>query len=325
MKNWQKKLKSKLGFVGLGLTVLFITGCASTNLTLNEPDASWARKVTSHTAVNLNGAIFKDAEKSYDELLDSASEPSRIAEGANVALAGTFIAAPKGPGSIPVLDGLLVLDMLLGGASTPDHAVFHYSTLAWFPASQASSAQDAQLKFHEMRLSKLVDLLDKREVEYEIVVDKRDSRVLWKSPKHRTVISISKLDNRCNKETSCRIYLYTAPPLKKTGIAPKELTGQPFEAYVFDGHEDELENTWLWMAYKQPAKNEKAGKSVWHSRDHAELVWLSQVNPDWAVEYKPMFKPERLRHVLSGNLPGENPYPFLVHKGEIKQFVKNAK
>lgn len=108
-------------------------------------------------------------------------------------------------------------------------------------------------------------------------------------------------------------------------MAPQELTGRPFEAYVFDGHKDKWENSWLWMAYKQTAKFEEAGKSVWHSRDHSELTWLSQVNPDWAVEYKPMFKPETLRHVLAGNVPGENPYPFLVHKGEIKQFVKGAK
>lgn len=317
-----KVLRSKLSAASLGFTTLLLAGCAATNLTENETDASWARKVASHTAVNLNGATFKDAEKNYDELLDSGTAPNELA---NVALAGSFIAAPKGPGSIPVLDGLLVLDMLLGGASTPDHAVFHYSTLAWFPASQASSAQDAQLKFHEMRLSKLVALLDKHEVEYEIVADKRDNKVLWKSPKHTTVISISKLDERCNTETSCRIHLYTAPPLKEVGMAPQELTGRPFEAYVFDGHKDKWENSWLWMAYKQTAKNEEAGKSVWHSRDHSELTWLSQVNPDWAVEYTPMFKPETLRQVLGGNLPGENPYPFLVHKGEIKQFVKGAK
>lgn len=322
MKIGQKKSQSKLSLVSLGLTVLFLTGCASTNLTLSESDASWARKVTSHTAVNLNGAIFKDAEKSYDELLDSGTAPNEVA---NVALAGSFIAAPKGPGSIPVLDGLLVLDMLLGGKSTPDHAVYHHSTLAWFPVSQADSAKDAQLKFHEMRLSKLVALLDKHEVEYEIVADKRDHTVLWGSPKHATMITISKLDERCNADTSCRIHLYTAPPLKKVGMAPQELTGRPFEAYVFDGHKDKWENSWLWMAYKQTAKFEEAGKSVWISRDHSELTWLSQVNPDWAVEYKPMYKPETLRQVLGGNLPGENPYPFLVHKGEIKQFVKNAK
>lgn len=317
-----KVLRSKLSVASLGFATLLLTGCAASNLTENETDASWARKITSHTAVNLNGAIFKDAEKSYDELLDSGTAPSEVA---NVALAGSFIAAPKGPGSIPVLDGLLVLDMLLGGKSTPDHAVYQHSTLAWFPASQAVSAKDAQLKFHEMRLTKLITLLDKHGVEYKVSTDQRDRKVLWSSPKHTTMITVSKLDDRCNEKTSCRIHLYTAPPRKKIGLAPKELVGQSFEAYVFDGHEDKWENSWLWMAYTQPAKNEKAGKSIWHSRDHAELAWLSQVNPDWAVEYKPMFKPETLRHVLAGNVPGENPYPFLVHKGEIKQFVKGAK
>lgn len=103
-------------------------------------------------------------------------------------------------------------------------------------------------------------------------------------------------------------------------MAPKELTGQSFPAYFFQA--GEAAETSAMVMYLN--NNEGSNSYYGLARDFENVVWLTKFQPDWMVHYIAMPKPKTPTQLKKGPKL-TNPFPFMVHKGEVKLFAVEKK
>lgn len=319
------KHKALLRLISSFAMAVLVTGCAYKPYPVPEsdPDASWALEVSHHTRLNGGGRYFTDAQSDPMELV---GEPGKSSSGlGGAAMAGAFAMAPPSSG-IPALNGLLFLDML-GGAPEPEFSFNYYTTLAWLPVSHASTIEEARDTLHEIRTAGVKKLLKEIGAEYRVKTnDFRQMIVAGPYIRQTTFIVTNDAGPMCDH---CAILIATNVPDKKTVIAPNHLTGQPYEAYIFNGSlkpgSEGKTRSWTIMATKQYLDDPNHEGAFWFSRNYEHLTWLSQYNPEWVVEFIPAYTNQGLRNLKAGKIPSENPFPFMIHNGEVKHFVKGAK
>lgn len=305
-------LKSKtcksISLAGLVLSGLLLAGCNTAPRTASfQDDSSWAFTVSSATNINPNGRMLNDADS-----LEQLEGPADVAK---YSLNTTGFAAAHAFNST----SLMLLD-LLATPSTPDLPLFFHTTLAWFPADQAKSAEDARDQFHTMRMEAIKEKLDSVGAKYRLKSSSPRKKVIA-GPIYRfdQLIMEDGVPGLCEQ---CTIAVATALPDKKPVMAPKELTGESFLAYRFGGSKEQYFRTYTTLRWGIPNPWQEGKYIIWESRNFEHVEWLVQAYPEWAAEYVPVYKPERYRFVLSGELPNDNPFPFMAHKGQIKHFVK---
>lgn len=314
----QKTLRS-FSLLGLIMSGALATGCASTAIE-QLSDASWANRVTTGTQVNPSGRVLQDAESAEETIGKGKAQGLGLD---NLALGGAFAMAPKGAGSIPALDALLFLD-ILSDSGTPDQAFYQHNTLAWFPANQATSPADARDKYHEMRLNALKAKLDSVGAKYE-----QKGFSLMRNIVAGSMVRTDNLilnDGAKGLCDSCVIVVVTAVPESKPVMAPKELTGESFLAYRFAGSKEagsgRARRTYTEVRWKRVVDKDEKYWAIWKARDYDQLAWVTETYPAWAVEFVPKYKPEMIARINAGQWPDENPFPFVVHKGQVKHFIR---
>ena len=306
------KLSRAVLFVGVVFAALLSAGCSTPRAKLPE-DSSWAYKVSMGTQVNYAGHVIKDTVSADDA--EGTAEQTGYNQ-SPVAFSGAHALHSSG---VPGMGALMVLD-LFSTPATAEQAFFQHNTLAWFPADQASSPAEARDKFHTMRLEAIKNKLDALGADYYVKGFSLRKHIIVGGVKRTdNVIIRSGANDLCD---SCTIVVSTTPPEGKPVMAPKELTGASFLAYRFAGSKEPYSRTHTTIRLKKPMKNRDDRVWIWDSRDFDKLNWLTSTYPDWAVEFVPLLKPERYKLVESGELPNENIFPFMSHKGEIKLFLK---
>lgn len=306
--------------------ISILAGCAATPVPMPQHDetTSWALKISHHTRLNPKGRFFGDAES---DPMEHVGEAMRAKSGlGDAALAGAFAMAPKS-GGIPVLDGLLFLDML-AGTPEPVYPFNFATTIAWLPVELAASHDEARDLFHDMRVNAIKQELDEAGATYEETVTDLREYFVAGTVMRQTTLQVHNAEGKlCDR---CIILVVTNVPNKKTVQAPSYITGKPYEAYLFDGpvlNRTEDLHSWSRIAIqvRTPVENRKYRATLWPTRDTEKLAWWSKrINPVWAVEYIPQLTDRQLRDYEGGHRPSENPFPFMVHDGEIKHFVKGA-
>lgn len=310
------------------LLVLFgsLSGCAHVpSLEELQEGSSWARRVSMHSTINPGGGKIKDAQVDLSELHEGRLVPRAGLD--NVALAGGFALAPAGgPGRVGALDALLFLDMLSLGAGTPNHPMYQDAALAWMPVELASSPEEAQRVFRKVRADAVAKALDELGVVYKHRQSEWRQSLFGGAPVLGDVfIPEDGIPGVCEE---CYIRITTAMPDKKPVMSPVELTGESYLSYQFNARIDKGSRSGmtsrLVLFAKMPAGGSwaRTGMTHWIVRDFEALKWLSGVNPDWAVMYLPAYRPEWQADADSGDFPGGNPFPFMVHKGQVRFFVE---
>lgn len=300
-------------FVGVVFAALFSAGCSTTPMTTPPEDSSWAYKVSAGTQVNYTGYMIQDAVST--DVASGTAENTGYNQNPAV-FSGAHALHQSG---VPGMSALMVLD-LLSTPSTADQAYFQHNTLAWFPVDQASSPAEARDKFHAMRLDAIKGKLDELGADYYVKgFSLRKHLVAGDMSRTDNVIIQSGGGDLCD---SCVIVISTISPEKKPVMAPKELTGDSFLAYRFAGSKERHSRTYTEVRVRKPMKDREDRVWIWQSRDFDKLNWLTNLYPAWAVEFVPLLKPERYKLVENGELPNENIFPFMSHKGEIKLFIK---
>lgn len=290
-------------------------------------DSSWALKIASHTPLARQEGMIIDADR------EEVQQEEGKATGAGIgtlAIVGSGLGAKASVlGSANAMDAILALSMLGNAGATPDAHIFARSTLAWFPADQASSAADARDKFHKMRVSALTRHLDEKGIKYK-VSNISTPAILIAGPIHR-MTNISTEGYAYEGCKNCNFSVLTGIPTKQTVMAPKELLGYSYPAYKFRAATTAqgglLNRTVLSVSNDRTGEGYTTANGYeikhWTSRDLKLMAWMSSLaNPDWAVEYIPFYKPEILQSFEKGNYPPEPRYGYMVHKGEIKRFIK---
>ncbi len=304
--------------LALLLNVALLAGCAIGPDPGPAPDASWAYRVTYGTAVNrYRGGGIEDADR-VEELVGKAAGAGID----NALLAGAFAVSPKGNFSIPALDGLLFLD-ILASPKIPDYAYNRPNTMAWFPADLAVDATDARDKLHAMRVKILVDRLDEQNVEYERkdLRDPRSSRSKSKKDE-RLITNIILEDGAPGVCEKCAVVFSTNMPLPEPLMSPRELTGESFMAYRFEGSADRSYRTFTEIRQPHYMNEEKANVVYYPSREFEHVNLLTSAYPEWILEFVPRLTSQQLSLIKSGRMPSSNPFPFISHQGEIKHFIR---
>ena len=319
-----------LGLSSAILTAMITTGCASLSggkepqVQTFELDKSFAYNVSVLSDINppkTSQLHIKDIEmaKSETQNLEQASTDLL-----GVGIAGGMMAFPSSFGSSG-MNGFMAVDLLRGSVSGPPTLLMHQdTTVAWFPVDQASSAKDAMAKFHQMRVEGVMRSITER----GMVPSRGDSLDIkflpWEPAFHITVITVRGFDDMCKEGgkngRACTFTVKTRMPEAKTVIAPKEITGEQYQAYLFKP-KDKLKRAMLVMALNIKHDNKEY---YVHARDFNELRWLTKYQPDWSVHYvsAPRYlTPEQIK----AHPELINPFPFMVHKGQIKLFAVEAK
>lgn len=219
------------------------------------------------------------------------------------------------------MNGFMAVDLLLGSLSGPPTLLMHQdTTVAWFPVDQASSAKDAMDKFHEMRVEGVMRSITERGMVPSRDDDLDIQFLPWQPAFHNTVITVRNFGDMCKEggknSRACVFAITTRMPEVKTVTAPKEITGQPYQAYLFKP-KDKLKRAMLVMALNLKRENKEYYVIA---RDFNELRWLTKYQPDWSVHY--VSAPKYLTsEQIKAHPELINPFPFMVHKGEIKLFA----
>lgn len=316
----------QLSFSLVALAVpLMISGCAGLNggkqptAQTFEEGKSFAYNVAALSHINTpKGAQphIQDVELAQADM----QTPKVSVDMIGVGIAGGMMAFPSSIGSSG-MNSFMAVDLLLGSLSGPATLLMHQdTTVAWFPVDQASSAKDAMDKFHEMRVEGVMRSITERGM-----VPSRDDALdiqflPWEPAFHKTVITVRNFGDMCKEggknSRACTFSITTRMPEVKTVIAPKEITGQPYQAYLFKP-KDKLKRAMLVMALNLKRENKEY---YVYARDFNELRWLTKYQPDWSVHY--VSAPKYLTSEQIKARPELiNPFPFMVHKGEIKLFA----
>lgn len=313
----------QLGFSSAILAAMVTAGCASLSggnepqVQIFEAGKSFAYNVsmlahinTPKTAkphiedVELPDGSMKSIEKTSSDLL-------------GVGLAGGMLAFPSSMGSSG-MNGFMAVDLLLGSLSGPPTLTMNrHATIAWFPVDQASSAKDAMDKMHSISIESLKRSLNERGMKFKVTENKLNVKLMpWEQPRHYAKLIVEEFEDLCTKDAPCRFNIGTKMPAEKTVMAPEELTGQPFPAYFFKAGEA-IETS----AMEMLLNISEGGNSYYGlARDFENVVWLTKYLPDWMVYYISMPKPQTPEQLKKGPKL-INPFPYMVHKGEIKLFA----
>lgn len=329
-----KQLVVSVGFVAASLT---LTGCAGLGGS-QGPEVqtfmegkSFAYNVAGLSHINTPNRSGKHKGRHIEDVeIENLGEIdlSKMDGSADLAGVGLGLGMLNFPSSIGSsgMNTFMALDLILGSAGGhPTLMKNRPVTTAWFPASEATSPKDAMDKFHAMRVEALEKSIRERGIRYDISKNKLNYKLLpWNKPLHRTIITISEeVDGLCSLERPCTLSVKTALPEPKTVIAPKELSGKPFEAYFFSGR---LAGTGVhWEDYSDFfARSSSSYEKSYYTgqwREFENFTWLNRHMPEWAVAYMPALRPRFLARVKEGEIITPNPFPYMVHKGEVKLFA----
>src|SRR5699024_3658572 len=227
------------------------------------------------------------------------------------------------------MNAFMALDLILGSAGGHAVLIQNYPvTTAWFPANKASSPKDAMDKFHAIRTEALKKSLRERGVKYEVTRNDLDYKYTpWNKPFHVTILTITEeFDGLCSTKRPCVLGLRTALPEPKTVIAPKELIGQPYEAYLFSARTAKSDiKTDRFSVFTSGLYS--ADENVPHSqsRDFENFTWLNKHLPEWTIAYMHALHPSVLAEIEKGEDTRVNPFPYMVHNGEVKLFAVEKK
>lgn len=317
----------QLGFSSAILAAMVTAGCASLSggkeplVQTFELGKSFAYNVSMLAHINTPKTAkphIEDVELP-DGSMQSIEKTSSDLLG--VGLAGGMLAFPSSIGSSG-MNGFMAVDLLLGSLSGPPTLTMHrHATIAWFPADQASSAKDAMDKMHEMRVKALKQSIIERGMKITTLENDLNFKNLpWEQPRHYAKFIVEEFEDLCTKDAPCRFNIGTKMPAKKVVMAPKELTGQSFPAYFFKA--GEAEETSGMVMYL----NNNQGDDSYYglSRDFENVVWLTKHQPDWMVHYIAIPKPQT-PELLKKGPKLINPFPYMVHKGEVKLFAVEKK
>lgn len=316
----------QLGFSSAILATMVTAGCTSLSggkepqVQTFEPGKSFAYNVSILSDINppkTSQLHIKDIEVTKGETQNLEHASTDLL---GVGIAGGMMAFPSSFGSSG-MNGFMAVDLLLGSVSGPPTLLMHQdTTVAWFPVDQASSAKDAMDKFHEMRVEGVMRSITERGM-----VPSRDDALdiqflPWEPAFHNTVITVRNFGDMCKEggknSRACVFAITTRMPEVKTVTAPKEITGQPYQAYLFKP-KDKLKRAMLVMALNLKRENKEYYVIA---RDFNELRWLTKYQPDWSVHY--VSAPKYLTsEQIKAHPELINPFPFMVHKGEIKLFA----
>lgn len=284
-----------------------------------EPGKSFAYNIAALAQINTpkgGKPHIEDVELSSDQIKSLDSSVDLFGVGLGVSM----LRFPSSIGSSG-MNSLMAVDLILGSLSGPPILTMNrHAALAWFPADQASSPKDAMDKMHAIRLDGIKRSLDERGMEYRISKNDLNYRVMpWVPAMHYAEILIDEFGDMCTKEAPCRIEVATRMPRVNKVIAPKELTGQPFPAYLFSA--GELDKTSVILMHLNIKRDDADGYYYGTARDYENITWLSKNQPDWAVFYISQPTQQALAQLNNGSAYLVNPFPFMAHKGETKLFV----
>lgn len=322
-----KQLVFSVGFVAASLT---LPGCAG----LGGPQAPEAQTFKEGKSfaynVSLLSRINADSKDRHihDVEIENLGEIdlSRLDGSADLAGVGLGLGMLSFPSSIGSsgMNAFMALDLILGSAA--GHPVLTQNkpvVAAWLPVDQASSPKDAMDKLHAIRLESIKKSLDEHGVKYALIESRMDWKVLpWNSPSHITRYSVEDHEGLCSVEEPCKFNVRTVMPNVRTVVAPKELTGQTFEAYFFPARD----HLYDYNATDLILRDESNGVSQYaQARSFDNFLWLNKNLPAWIVPYVPALHPRALARVANDETEVINPFPYMVHNGEIKLFAVEKK
>lgn len=317
----------QLGFSSAILAAMVTAGCASLSggkeplVQTFEPSKSFAYNVSMLAHINTPKTAkphIEDVELP-DGSMQSIEKTSPDLLG--VGLAGGMLAFPSSIGSSG-MNGFMAVDLLLGSLSGPPTLTMNrHATIAWFPVDQASSAKDAMDKMHSIRIESLKRSLNERGMKFKVTENKLNVKLMpWEQPRHYAKLIVEEFEDLCTKDAPCRFNIGTKMPAEKVVMAPKELTGQSFPAYFFKAGEA-VETSAMVMYLNN---NQDSDSYYGLARDFENVVWLTKHQPDWMVHYIAIPKPQTPAQIKKGPKL-INPFPYMVHKGEIKLFAVEKK
>lgn len=314
-----KRIKHLLLPSGALSAALFLSGCAgfgggAPDKQVFEPGKSFAYNVSVLSYIN-RAKHVEDVELAPGDVagVDVNSGVFDAALGAGML---RFPSSIGSSGMNSMLAAGLVLNFFAGEES---FAVHRDASVAWFPVSEASSREDAALKLHMIKVNGVKKSLDDRKIKYEIVnnigiKNFRDDKRHYSYFKFNDMLGGACVEARAGD--SCQITIGTRVPAKGTVLAPKELTGKSFEAYLFVGVKGE--SGYMQMSTVRDVDGKKL---AFRLRGFDALRFLSENNKDWMVNYLSIPMQRALKSAKEEGVEFVNPFPYMVHKGEVKLFV----
>ncbi|WP_373332366.1 hypothetical protein P6F15_02060 [Thiopseudomonas alkaliphila] len=297
-----------------------ISGCSSIQPGGNNANALNVQNFEEEKSFAYNVSVLSHIntpKTSKSHIKDVVVTEADLKKGGSEDLLGVGVAAgmlsfPSSVGSSG-MNSFMAIDMLLGSlAGPPTIAMNRMATIAWYPAADANSPKEAMDKFHSLRVEGVKKTLSERGMKVSEFTNKLDVKhTPWEDYRHFASFTVESFEDLCTKEEPCVFKIATRMPAKQTVIAPKEITGKPYEAYFFKS--GDVKESSGYGLYK---------KGVWLdgryglARDFETNLWITKYQPSWSVHYVPVPRPEQI------GSPMINQFPYMIHNGRVELFVK---